>query len=104
MIEPRSAGFNGTSVIAVGRALTPEQELKLFSVASTRREWTVAFWVSLVAANTTRWPLRAQNLRLHDIDLQTKRPYVRVAKNKFWVRAIPLNRTATWAVERWNGC
>jgi hypothetical protein len=34
----------------IGRALSPEQELRLFSVASTRREWTVAFWVSLVTA------------------------------------------------------
>jgi len=30
----------------VGRALSAEQELKLFSVASTRREWSVAFWAS----------------------------------------------------------
>ena len=84
----------------IGRALTPEQELKLFTVASTRREWTVAFWVSLVAANTTAGGCEIRNLRLQDIDLQTKTLYVRVGKNKFRVRAIPLNRTATWAVER----
>ncbi|MFZ0860136.1 MAG: site-specific integrase, partial [Candidatus Sulfotelmatobacter sp.] len=84
----------------IGRALTPEQELKLFSVASTRREWTVAFWVSLVAANTTAGGCEIRNLRLQDIDLETKTLYVRVGKNKFRVRAIPLNRTATWAVER----
>jgi hypothetical protein len=34
----------------IGRALSPEQELRLFSVASSRPEWTVAFWVSLVTA------------------------------------------------------
>jgi integrase/recombinase XerD len=84
----------------IGRALTPEQELNLFSVASTRREWTVAFWVSLVAANTTAGGCEIRNLRLQDIDLQTKTLYVRVGKNKFRVRAIPLNCTATWAVER----
>jgi hypothetical protein len=32
----------------IGRALSPEQELRLFSVASTHPEWSVAFWVSLV--------------------------------------------------------
>jgi integrase len=84
----------------IGRALTPEQELTLFSVASTRREWTVAFWVSLVAANTTAGGCEVRNLRLRDIDFETKTLYVRVGKNKFRVRAIPLNRTATWAVER----
>jgi integrase len=83
----------------IGRALTPEQELKLFSVASTRREWSVAFWASLVAANTTAGGCEIRNLRLEDIDLQTKTLYVRVGKNRFRVRAIPLNRTATWAVE-----
>jgi integrase len=60
----------------------------------------VAFWVSLVAANTTAGGCEIRNLRLQDIDLQTKTLYVRVGKNKFRVRAIPLNRTATWAVER----
>jgi len=32
--------------------------------------------------------------------MEAKTLYVRVGKNKFGVRAIPLNRTATWAVER----
>ena len=34
----------------IDRALSPEQEIKLFTVASTRPEWSVAFWVSLVTA------------------------------------------------------
>jgi integrase len=86
----------------IGRALTPEQELNLFSVASTRPEWSVAFWVSLVAANTTAGGCEIRNLRLQDIDLQTKTLYVRVGKNKFRVRAIPLNHTATlpWKAEQ----
>ena len=53
-----------------------------------------------MAANTTAGGCEIRNLRLQDIDLQTKTLYVRVGKNKFRVRAIPLNRTATWAVER----
>jgi len=84
----------------VGRALSAEQELKLFSVASTRREWSVAFWASLLAANTTAGGCEIRNLRLRDIDLAAKTLYVTVGKNKFRVRAIPLNVTATWAVER----
>lgn len=84
----------------VGRALTPEQELKLFNVASTRTDWRVAFWVSLIAANTTAGGCELRNLRLQDIDLQARMMYVKVGKNRFRVRAIPLNRTAMWAVER----
>jgi integrase len=53
-----------------------------------------------VAANTTAGGCEIRNLHLEDIDLQTKTLYVRGGKNKFRVRAIPLNRTATWAVER----
>jgi hypothetical protein len=29
----------------IGKALSPEQELRLFNVASSRGEWNVAFWV-----------------------------------------------------------
>ncbi len=84
----------------VGRALTPEQELKLFSVASSRPEWGVAFWVSLIAANTTTGGCEIRNLRLQDIQMEAKTLCVRVGKNRFRVRTIPLNRTACWAVER----
>lgn len=84
----------------IGRALTPEQELKLFSVASSRPEWSVAFWVSLIAANTTTGGCEIRNLRLQDIQMEAKTLCVRVGKNRFRVRTIPLNRTAWWAVER----
>ncbi|HTS05551.1 MAG TPA: hypothetical protein VMP68_08215 [Candidatus Eisenbacteria bacterium] len=83
----------------VGRALSAEQELKLFSVASTRREWSVAFWASLLAANTTAGGCEIRNLRLRDIDVAAKTLYVTVGNNKFRLRAIPLNITATCAVE-----
>ena len=84
----------------VGRALTPAQELRLFAVASTRSKWSVAFWVSLVTANTTAGGCEIRNLRLQDIDIVTKTLSVRVGKNRFRVRTIPLNRTAWWAVDR----
>jgi integrase len=83
----------------VGRALSPEQELRLFTVASSRPEWSVAFWVSLVAANTTAGGCELRNLRVRDIDVENRMMYVRVGKNRFRVRAIPLNQTATWGIE-----
>jgi len=84
----------------IGRALTPEQELRLFEVASSRPEWKVAFWVSLISANTTAGGCEIRNLRIGDADLETRMLHVRVGKNRFRVRAIPLNQTATWAIEQ----
>jgi hypothetical protein len=76
----------------VGRALTPAQELRLFTVASSRGEWNVAFWVSLVAANTTAGGCEIRNVRLQDIQMESKTLCVRVGKNRFRVRTISLNR------------
>lgn len=84
----------------IGRALSPGEELKLFSVAATRAEWSVAFWVSMLTANTSAAGVELRNLRLRDVDLGNKTLFVKVGKNRFRVRAIPMNRTATWAVEQ----
>ncbi len=84
----------------IGRALSPSEESRLFAVASSKPEWTVAFCASLIAANTTAGGCELRNLRLKDVDLQTRTLFVKVGKNRFRVRAIPLNQTATWAVVR----
>jgi integrase len=82
----------------ISRALSPEQETKLFTVASSRPEWSVAFCASLIAANTTAQGCELRNLRLQDVDLRTRTLFIKVGKNRFRVRAIPLNQTATWAI------
>ncbi len=82
----------------IGRTLSPEQEAKLFSVASSRPEWGVAFCASLIAANTTAQGCELRNLRLQDVDFRTRALFVKVDKNRFRVRAMPLNQTATWAI------
>ena len=56
----------------IGRALTPEEELKLFETASSRAEWSVVFWISLVAVNTTAGGIELRNVRLGDIDLRNR--------------------------------
>ncbi|HUD56975.1 MAG TPA: tyrosine-type recombinase/integrase [Terracidiphilus sp.] len=84
----------------IGRALTPEQEEKLFTVASTRPESKVAFLVALITANTTAGGVELRNVRIGDIDLQSQTVSVRVGKNRFRVRILPLNQTAMWAVEQ----
>jgi integrase len=84
----------------IGRALSPEQELRFFDVASSRAEWSVAFWVSLIAANTTTGGCEIRNIRLQDIQTEAKTLSVKVGKNRFRVGIIPLNQTAWWAVEQ----
>ena len=84
----------------IGRALTPVQEEKLFTVASSRPESKVAFLVALITANTTAGGVELRNIRIGDIDLGAKTLSVRVGKNRFRVRILPLNQTAMWAVEQ----
>ena len=84
----------------IGRALTPEQEEKLFTVASSHPESKVAFLVALITANTTAGGVELRNVRIGDIDLNAKTLSVRVGKNRFRVRILPLNQTAMWAVEQ----
>jgi len=84
----------------IGRALSPEEELKLFETASSRQEWEVVFWISLVTANTTAGGMELRNIRLADIDLKAQTLTVRVGKNRFRTRILPLNQSAMWAVER----
>ena len=84
----------------IGRALTATQELNLFTVAASRPEWQVAFWVSLLTANTSAAGCELRNLKLADVDLETSTMLVKVGKNRFRVRMIPLNLTALWAMEQ----
>jgi len=84
----------------IGRALSPEQESRLFTAAASRPEWQVAFLISLISANTSAAGCELRNLKRADVDLKTSTMLVRVGKNRFRVRAIPLNQTAAWAVEQ----
>jgi len=84
----------------IGRALTPEQELKLFTAAASRPEWQVAFLVSLISANTSAAGCELRNLKLADVDLEASTMLVKVGKNRFRVRTLPLNQTAAWAMQQ----
>lgn len=84
----------------VGRVLTPEEEERLWMVASTSKRWKVAYWCSLLTANTTAGPSEILNLRIGDIDLEEEVIHIRAGtKNDFRVRPIPLNDTALWAMK-----
>lgn len=78
-----------------GRAITAEDEERLFSVASRNPRWLVAYCASSLTANTTAGPGEIKHLRIGDVDLDKRQIHVREGtKNKFRVRTIPLNSTA----------
>lgn len=53
----------------VGRALEPEEEQRLFTVACSNRRWARAYWGSLISAQTAADPGEIQHLHLNDINL-----------------------------------
>jgi integrase len=85
-----------------GRALSPEEEQRLFEVASREPRWEVAYYAALVAANTTARKCETRGLRLVDLNLVSRTISVRrsTTKTDAGTRVIPLNETALWAVTR----
>jgi integrase len=82
-----------------GIALEPAEEEHLFAIARSRPRWRVAYYCALITANTTAGPEEIRMLQRQDVNLIERIIHVRDgAKNKYRVRAIPLNDDALWAV------
>ena len=85
-----------------GRALTPEQETKLFESAQKSLYLSAAFYAGLVAANTTLRGCELKGLQLRDVDLINRTLAVRrnSTKTDAGCRLIPLNNAAVWALTK----
>ncbi len=81
-----------------GRALTVEEEQRLWEVARTRPDAQVAYWCGLLAVNTAMRGGEIKHLRLRDVDLTARQLNIRRSKTDAGVRMIPLNQTAAWAL------
>jgi integrase len=84
----------------VGKALTDEEEERLFIAASADPRWKVAYCASLLTVNTSAGPGEILQTRLRDVDV-TKRTltiWERI-KNEYRERTVWLNDTALWAVQ-----
>ena len=86
----------------VPRALSPEEQQRFLNIASSREEWQMVYWYSLVAFETTLTNCEMRGLRLADVNLYQQVLMVRAAsaKNTYRVRTIPLTPNALWAIER----
>src|SRR6266853_5405232 len=84
----------------VGRALTAEEQTRLFAAAASNQEWEHVYCAAIVAANTSMRPVEVKHLRRRDVDLVRKLLFVRRSKNESSHRVIPLNTSALNALAR----
>ncbi len=82
----------------VGRALAPDQKLRLLRAAASRPEWQVAHCAAVIALNTTLRGCGLKGLRWSDIDLLDRALTVRRSKTRAGERVIPLNKDAMAAI------
>ncbi len=86
--------------VGPGRALTPNEEERLWRVARSRPGCAVAYWCGVLAGNTAMRGGEIKHLRLMDVDLPSHQLTIRRAKTAAGLRLIPLNPSAQWAVEQ----
>jgi integrase len=83
-----------------GRALSPEQEQRLFSAAQKSLYWSAAYYAAIVAANTTMRGCELKALRLCDVDLMNRTVTIPQSKTDGGRRIIPLNDAAVEALKQ----
>jgi integrase len=84
----------------IGRALAPEEKLRLIKVAQSRPQWETAYLASVLALNTTMRGCEVKQLRWRDIDLMDHSLVIRRSKTRAGERVIPLNANAYNAIMR----
>jgi integrase len=96
--------------VPVGRALTVEEQKRLFESAASNPEWEHVYCAAVLAANTSMRGVEVKHVRRRNIDLEKVWDvesatgkgvlYVTRSKNETSKRPIPLNQAAKEAVER----
>lgn len=86
----------------IGRALAPDEKLRLLRIASSRPEWEIAYLASVLALNTTMRGCELKRLRWRDVDFIEHTLVVRRATTKTDAgeRVIPLNKDSMAVVLR----
>jgi integrase len=84
----------------IGRALAPDEKLRLLKLAKSRPEWETAYLAAVLALNTTMRGCEIKGLRWRDIDLLDRSLTIRRSKTRAGERMIPLNGNAYQALLR----
>jgi integrase len=88
----------------VERALSLEEQHRLLHVAAAPEKYRFVYQYILIALQTTAGPNELRHLRLGDVFLEEREPYIQIpragAKNRYRKRTIPLmTDDAVWAME-----
>jgi len=86
------------------RALTPEEEDRLYRVGARHPEWDVAYCAFVLSVNTTTGPGEIRHIRLKDVHMDhPEGPFFSIqpkgAKNDGRIRVLPLNERAAKAMQ-----
>lgn len=82
-------------------ALSPEEQHRWLHAASSRPEWRVVYWYSLVALQTTAATNEMRGIRLGDVYLEQGTLQIREGKNRHRVRMVPLpTAECAWALDQ----
>jgi integrase len=94
----------------IGRALSSDEQRRLFDTAASNPEWEHVYCAAVLAANTSMRGVEVKHVRRRNIDLEKVWDvesatgkgvlYVTRSKNETSKRPIPLNQAAREAVER----
>jgi len=81
-----------------GRALTPEESLRLFTTAESNQDWFVPYRAAIIANDSGMRGVELRNLRLRDVDLENRKITIRRSKNASGVRTVILTNDAIKAL------
>jgi integrase len=84
----------------IGRVLTLEEKKKLFSMASSKSSWMVAFCAAVIAVSSTCRKIEIMNLKWADVDLFARTFQIRRSKTAAGHRLIPMNADSLEAFVR----
>src|SRR6185437_15314259 len=73
----------------IGRALQPDEKLRLLKIAESRPEWETAYLAAVLALNTTMRSCEINQLRWRDIDFIDRSLVIRRGKTRAGERVIP---------------
>src|SRR5262249_49095399 len=79
---------------SIGRALTPEQKLKLLQTAARKPEWETENWAAILELNTTMRGCELKGLRWMNVDLFERTVTIEKSKTQAGERIIPLTQEA----------
>lgn len=86
------------------KVMSDEEEMMLFSVASSNPSWALAFWVCAISVNTGASGTELRHMRIRDVHLEARLPFFSIdaetAKEGIRGRVVQLNGTAQIMVKK----